>query len=86
VSSHEVKWTILTKITLQNISIDPITKALPLESPQETSQTKNQFQNLMHERLYVNHFSPLSFLRPLKAENTAQRGMWGIMRNHTKLA
>jgi hypothetical protein len=29
--------------------------------------------------------SPLPFLRPLKAENTEQRGTWGIMRNHTKL-
>ena len=48
VSFQEAKWTILTKATLQNISIDPITEALPLESPQETSQTKNQFQNLMH--------------------------------------
>ena len=46
VSSHEAKWTILTKTTLQNISIDPITKALPLESPQETSQTKKSISKL----------------------------------------
>ena len=50
VSSQEAKWTILTKTTLQNISIDPITKALPLELPRKTSQTKNH-HNLMHERL-----------------------------------
>jgi len=33
VFSHEAKWTILTKTTLHNISIDPITKDLPIESP-----------------------------------------------------
>ena len=41
VSSQRAKWNILTKTTLQNISIDPITKVLPLELPQETSQTKS---------------------------------------------
>ena len=30
-------------------------------------------------------FFPLPFLGPLKAENTEQWGMWGSMRNHTKL-
>ena len=58
VSSQEAKWTILTKITLQSISIDTITKAFPFESLQETSQAKSQFQNLMHERSCVNYFCP----------------------------
>jgi hypothetical protein len=40
VSSHEEKWTILTKATLQNISIAPKPKTSPLESPQATSQIK----------------------------------------------
>ncbi len=38
VSSQEAKWTILSKTTLQNTSIAPKPKALPLESPQATSQ------------------------------------------------
>jgi hypothetical protein len=63
VSSQEFKFS-LTKTTLQNMSIDPITKASPLESSQEASQTKNQFQNLMHECSCVKfcphyHFSGL---------------------------
>ena len=46
VSSQEAKWTILTKITLQSISLDNITKAFPFESPQETSQAKKSISKL----------------------------------------
>ena len=46
VSSQEAKWTSLTKIILQSISIDTITKAFPFESPQETSQAKKSISKL----------------------------------------
>ena len=78
VSSQEAKWTILTKTTLQNISIDPITKALPLESPQETSQTKNQFQSLMQEHfLCVNCFVPIAISQAVKSREYQTMGHVG---------
>jgi len=85
VSSQEAKWTILTKTTIQNISIDHITKALPLESPQETSQTIIQCQNVIHEHSCVNLYVPIAISQAIKAENTKQLGTWGIMRNLTML-
>jgi len=62
------------KNNLQNISIDPITKALQLELPQETSQTKKQFQNLMHERLCVDHFVPIVISQAVKSREYRATG------------
>ena len=84
-SSQEAKWTILTKITLQSISIDTITKAFPFESPQETSQAKNQFQNLMHECSCVNCFVPITISQAVKSREYHATGHVGDYKKSYKV-